>query len=232
MLELCTRKDKNGIPIASAEMLDRYASGILVEFQSNILKQQKAVDIFRLATVYFGVQIRKKTLTPDYSVLAMTTLEPVRVKIFDSTQGWVDIDLPEKTILVDESLYEAGQKARLHFVIAHELGHIACHKNVQFSVMKAKGVPEDTDKLDVQDTEDKAVPWAEWQADYMASALLMPKTPFCNAFQSYAGYGGGMEPMSEQRIAELAANLARDFQVSKQAAYIRMYKLDLVSLAA
>lgn len=60
MLELCTRKDKDGIPIASAEMLDRYASGILVEFQSNILRQQRAVDIFRLATVCFGVRIRKK----------------------------------------------------------------------------------------------------------------------------------------------------------------------------
>lgn len=232
MLELCTRKDKNGIPIASAEMLDRYASGILVEFQSNILRQQRAVDIFRLATTYFEVKIRKKTLTPDYSVLAMTTMEPVRVKIFDSTQGWVDIDLPERTILVDESLYEPGQEARLHFVIAHELGHIACHKNVHFNTMKAKDVPEDTDKLDVQDTEDKVISWAEWQADYMAGALLMPKTPFCNAFQSYVGDGREMEPMSKQRIAELAANLARDFRVSRQAAYIRMYKLNLVTLAA
>lgn len=232
MLELCTRKDRNGIPIASAEMLDRYASGILVEFQSNILRQQRAVDIFRLATVYFGVKIVKKTLTPDYSVLAMTALKQAAVKIFDSTQGWVDIDLPERTVLVDESLYGPGQEARLHFVIAHELAHIACHKNIHFSLMKTKDVPWNADDLDMEDVEEKAVPWAEWQADYMAGALLMPKTPFCNAFQGYAGYGRGNRSVSKQQAAELAANLAGDFCVSRQAAFIRMHQLNLVTLAA
>lgn len=230
MLELRVQKDKNGVPIVSAEMLDRFACGILVEFQSNILQKGEPVNIQQLAKNYFGVHVIKQSLTPDYSILAMTTLEPIVVTVFDSSQGWVDMNVQPDTILIDDSLFEPGQEARLNFVIAHELSHLACHKDIRFSIMKSKNMSKDVKAIDLTDKEEKAISWIEWQADYMASALLMPRAIFCKAFHRYAGSTKPYEQKSEREIAELATYLSETFRVSKQAAFIRMYKLDLVSV--
>ena len=77
--------------------------------------------------------------------------------------------------------------------------------------------------------------WLEWQADYMASAILMPEPTFIKAFEMLFSHYGLYVParavsaMRENRnlYFNMVRNLAHVFQVSNTAARIRVNDLIL-----
>lgn len=78
--------------------------------------------------------------------------------------------------------------------------------------------------------------WMDWQADYMASALLMPKSTFRSAAQNILrqasiteGYiTKGISNDWDRSIEAISFELAKIFQVSVQAAKIRCNKLGII----
>ena len=76
--------------------------------------------------------------------------------------------------------------------------------------------------------------WAEWQADSLAAALLMPREPFMEAARDELGMGlscyrGRMDSF---QYFESLARIAKQFQVSKNAACIRLKQLGLIRSVA
>ena len=73
----------------------------------------------------------------------------------------------------------------------------------------------------------------EWQADYLASALLMPEEPFMKAVENYMGFlkvgdyfeTTAIDPFKDVCAEGLAVYLANIFKVSLTSAKIRLKNL-------
>lgn len=80
-----------------------------------------------------------------------------------------------------------------------------------------------------------AVDWIEWQADYLAAALLMPQEVFYDCARSIIrsfGVSCGHLTVSSgtdrRQAFEIISKIAERFDVSYRAAQIRMIKLGLI----
>jgi len=119
------------------------------------------------------------------------------------------VAVTEGTVLI-ESLLVNNPKAygRYRFTLAHELGHWILHKHLY----KGTGFAAATYGLDKQ-TDDSI----EWQANYLAKAILMPIGQVKRGFHS-------MRESNSKKIITLAGI----FEVSKQAMEYRLKALGLV----
>ena len=132
-----------------------------------------------------------------------------------STRFNVDMDsyelvaVAEGTMLI-ESLLVNDPKAygRYRFTLAHELGHWLLHKNIY----KGTGIAAALYGTDKQ-TDDSV----EWQANYLAKAILMPVGQVKRGFHSMRGSNGNK-----------IITLAKVFEVSKQAMEYRLKELGLL----
>lgn len=105
----------------------------------------------------------------------------------------------EAALLEDEKSY-----SRLRFTLAHELAHYIIHKQV----FSGTGVAV---ALYNNDTDEDAT---EWQANYLAKAILMPNGQIKRCF--YA-----LRPVCKTK-SEYVCKMAEIFEVSKQAMEIRL----------
>ncbi len=74
---------------------------------------------------------------------------------------------------------------------------------------------------------DNKVDHAEFQANYLGAALLMPRDPFSQAFTEPAPEG--WRSLDERRKRRVVREVAGTFEVSKQAAAIRIKNLELAA---
>ena len=77
--------------------------------------------------------------------------------------------------------------------------------------------------------------WVEWQADYLAAALLMPRDVFYDYARSIIrtfgvprGYLTVSSGTDKRQAFEIISKIAERFYVSYRAAQIRMIKLGLI----
>ena len=142
-------------------------------------------------------------------------------------------------ICVDLSLAENQNEGRLCFTFAHETGHWMLHREYIDQACRT-GTDDAFIFCRVIDAKQKI----EWQADYFASCLLMPKEAVKSAF--YKCYGSGpltlyniksafsgpicFDPCVENwpKIADMVKEAGGFSNVSKQAMIIRLQDLGLV----
>jgi IrrE N-terminal-like domain len=126
--------------------------------------------------------------------------------IRDGALGSVDWTT-SKIRVSDEAMSNSG---RSKFTVAHEIGHVILH--VPILIAREKQIPLfESARVVLDDT-------IEWQADYFASALLMPKDVVSQTFGPLA--------LSAQAIQ--IGDVAEFFGVSNQAARLRLQELGLV----
>ena len=113
--------------------------------------------------------------------------------------------LIEASLLEDEKCY-----GRLRFTLAHELAHYILHKRI----FSGTGVAA---ALYNQDTDEDAT---EWQANYLAKAILMPNGQIKRCF--YA-----LRPVCRSK-SDFVCKMAEIFEVSKQAMEIRLREFALI----
>lgn len=110
---------------------------------------------------------------------------------------------------------EFPNEGRRRFTIAHEIGHIQMHvpmlvaRDKQPTLFDFPPGPHQDDSL-------------EWQADYFASALLMPRQLLVKHFGEAARLGQAIKP----------AEVADFFDVSRQAASIRLEEVGMIHRAS
>ena len=128
---------------------------------------------------------------------------------------------------------------RFRMTLAHEYGHVRFHDPVFQAADPTPDLyrgPNRPDRVvckrdniyDAPETD-----WMEWQAGYAAGALLMPITPLRRAvgdFFEANGLYGALDVDSAEGYA-LGKDIARLFQVSDDAACVRLKKLGLISSA-
>ena len=143
-------------------------------------------------------------------------------------------------VSVSASLTEdARRENRLRTTLTHEYGHVRFHGYLW------EIEPPTADLLRQQPNRDKIIckrdtmidavqtDWMEWQAGYICGALLMPKIAVTRLCREHVEAHGIYGPVSLQSPAgsQLIQTIVTAFQVSQEAARVRLLKLGLVTAA-
>lgn len=143
----------------------------------------------------------------------------------------------KRVIIIDSSL--KGDIHKFNFTLAHELGHLALHRNLKFKYDSQDATNEEETIIDYNSKKELKTDsdWMEWQANYYASALLMPTEIFKLALvfeQSKLGISRtgkifvDNQPCNQQAFYQLISLLSQRFEVSKSAVEFRLQKLKLI----
>jgi len=170
----------------------------------------QAVPIERIIENIFGLNIGYMRLTVAGDELGRMIYDDGYTTRFNPEKDDYElVRVQAGTILIESLLVnDLKQYGRYRFTLAHELGHWLLHKQL-FAGTGIAAATYGTDSL----TDDSA----EWQANYIAKAILMP------VGQVKRGFHGMREPNKNKII-----KLADIFEVSKQAMKIRLNELGLV----
>lgn len=252
MIDIKFRSKSNGVPILSKDDMDYIADNILRDYNEKVLGEPSALDIERFAEFYLGLQMDYQDLTHNRSLLGMMVFNDCQVPVYDATKQEAKyISVGEGTALIDNCLLEEDQKRRGRFTVGHEASHWIFHRKKYrvdpsqltiFSGSEEKTEPiircktvnvEGIAQKNRFSTDDD---WMEWQADYMSSALLMPKATFATAVQELfkqadileGYYEKGQDEDLDFWAEEMPMILADIFNVSIKAAAIRLKTLRFV----
>ncbi len=186
------------------------------------------IDPEVLVRALLGLDLEYRHLSNDGLTLGLTSFEEVGVQLFDTNEGELYF-LDGKTILVERDLHtDPGQCGRCNFTVMHEAGH---------QILKML-FPRDYGGVNArkviclrQDSAQKAMgDWDEWQANVLASYVLMPPELIHKAM-GYAGLSGKIKMLNRiwrQDEYNRFVNVSEILGVSKKALAIRMKQLDLL----
>jgi Zn-dependent peptidase ImmA (M78 family) len=156
-----------------------------------------AVPIEKIAE-WLGLNIEYQCLRKNGLILGETVYDKTFLPVFNIDKNRYElIFVNDNTILLDESLLDSRYEGRLRFTCAHELAHWLLHKDL-FTGMRQIAAQGNLRKSSEEH------PIAERQADYLATALLMPTGQVKRAFHAVRD--------TPKPITTLAAL----FEVSKQ----------------
>ena len=197
---------KNGVPIVSKKELDAIGERFVQDFQPDVLTNPAPVDIESFVECYLG-------MTPDYQFLSHNGIY-LGMTVFNDTNN---------------------QKHRYRFTLCHEGSHDILHSGffsynpnqlsmfdldlapmIQCRVDNSTPRKADTKYWDDHD-------WMEWQANRLASAILMPISAVALLAQKH--------PKSLKSTKDrffLIQHTADTFDVSAEAATYRLKELGYI----
>ena len=128
-----------------------------------------------LLTKLLGLNIEYHHLSPDRSILGMTSFQEIGVEIFEEANPNTFFLLDGKTVLIEKDLTKStNQRGRFNFTTMHE----GSHQILQMLYPNEYGVKGNTQihfyKANAE-SYNQDFDWEEWQANTLASALLLPK---------------------------------------------------------
>lgn len=246
---------KTGVPILSKDEIDAYAMSLLAEYDKGLVGSVQPVPIEDIVECHLSLDVDYKHLSLDESILGQMTFSDGYTKVFNLKTGEEEFIRTNKgTIIVEDNLLQdERQEGRLRFTYAHEASHWVLHRhryetnenqgslfdeNVEAAAVRclSRNIENDRvfSRLKGKTATDED--WLEWQADYMASAILMPKRPFLAASYSLLkAYNSRKnyiyldeQPCNISMYMSVVDHLASLFNVSKRAAQIRLAKFGLV----
>lgn len=194
---------------------------------SSVLK----VDIVTLARELIGLNVEYHRLSPDQRILGVTSFFNVAYRTFDDEEQQDEqyVELDGKTILIESAL-DTYSKGRKNFTIAHETSHHILKRLYpqEYGVMYRRGRVH----FYRENSMVRRVPvdWEEWQANVLASVILLPAECIRASMLKY-GLGEKMKrlnrvfcPNEYDRFSEMAASMG----ASKTALALRMKQLGLL----
>lgn len=156
----------------------------------------------------------------------------------------VTIFLPFKKphIKISEKLQKYKYKVnRLRTTLAHELGHVIIHDPLWQREFSKLQLPFDTNEQRIQICKRKTLfsknepnyehyDWIEWQANYFASALLMPKNAIYKAYRKFTSERKIFSQISDDSsdANDLINLLSQEFQLSNEAVRVRLKQMKIL----
>jgi len=187
----------------SKSTLEAIARRTLLDYNARYSDEPPGSVPLELMAENIGLSIEYACLSSNGNALGKTAFEDGLTPVYDKArQKYVNIETTAGTIFIDEALIKnPALHGRYRYTLAHEMSHWILHRYIFANY--------DLNFYEVNKRE------IEWQADYLAQNLLMPKGQVQKAF--YA------------RIYDLTSlpDLAKIFGVSKQAMGIRLDTLGL-----
>ena len=167
-----------------------------------------------------GLRVAYRRLSPDGSILGMTSSAEAWVSLPDDTGGEILWPLDGSSVLIEEALRRDPRLlGRLHFTLAHELGHQVVYR-----------LDPVVPRFHCRSLAHTVTDWEEWQADAIGAALLMPRQAIEDAM-FFFGLGEKMTVLSRKYSEFRFQNFCRmadALQVSRTALSYRMEQLGLL----
>lgn len=176
-------------------------------------KFPQAVPLERIIEEVFELEIDYMRLTIAGDELGRMIYDNGYTTRFNSQKDDYElVSVRAGTILIETQLVKNPmQYGRYRFTLAHELAHWILHKRL----FAGTGIAAATYKTDSLDDDS-----AEWQANYLATAILMPVGQVKRGF-----YQMRTEKLTDKGRVEKLAGL---FEVSKEAMGYRLKDIGLV----
>ena len=194
----------------------------------------RKIDPELLATHVLRLKLDYAHLSLDGTTLGLTSFDEVGIEVFDQTDEAVFYLMDGHTILIEEGLNrDCSCVGRRNFTIAHE----AAHQIFKMLYPYAYGTQNKSKKpihfyrpISEADACKRIKDWEEWQANTLASALLMPERI---VKQGMFLFGLGekiniLNPLYRKEVFSRFRCLAEFLGVSQQALSIRMKHLGLL----
>lgn len=211
------------MPYLSRDQIEQMAETVLCRYRAECLPQKKLcyrVDPTELAEM-LGFSVDYHHLTKNGSVLGMTASVPMWASICDDGGSRIFYELDGHTLLIEKRLLLPNLTGRRHFTIAHELAHQIINRSFPGEFCADNRICCDYRRSTPCR---KVSNWHEWQADALASSLLLPQDAVLDAMFIY-GLGEHIKVLSRKyseyrylRFCEMAEFL----QVSRTALAFRI----------
>ncbi len=184
----------------------------------------------KLITDLLGLKLEYHHLSLDGSVLGLTTpFSDVQYKVFDFADEESYCTLDGKTILIEKDLNaDVSQVGRCNFTKTHEAGHQIL--KMLFPNDYGGSFKRIHFYLSSQPPSCKTIDWLEWQANGIASAILMPKEIIKQAMFlfSFGEKTNIINKVYATKEYEQFSAMANFLGVSKTALSIRLSQLGLI----
>ena len=248
MLELKTSYTFSQVPYITYDALEEYAMRVVYDFAPERLRSPGSLDVDAFLEFYLGLTVDFRRICYNKRVLGMTAFNDGTVEVMDEETGKiVDLPVTAGTVIIDSSLNSKRNEARRRFTMIHEGGgHWLLHKKAfaednpfgpagvyenQYLAAKEGRIDYSRSRKERNDIERM-----ERQADFLASAILMPKPALREAFKDYFRFYNdtprrivrGTSPMDDCYAKQLPEYIAGIFNVSNRAALIRLEKLTAI----
>jgi hypothetical protein len=177
-----------------------------------------------LLSALLGLSVEYRQLSPDGSVLGMTSYEEVGVEL-PGTEGELYF-LDGETVLIETFLLDPSQTGRRNFTLVHE----GCHHVLKLLFPRDYGsVPSARRVLRYRGLSDSSSR-EEWQVERLTASVLMPRALVEQAMflSGQEGRIGMLNALWRPREYERFCDMCVLLGVSRQALSIRMKELGLL----
>jgi Zn-dependent peptidase ImmA (M78 family) len=234
------------MPYITYDALDDYATAVVRDALPMCLTVPCAIDAEWFAEFYLGLQVEYRRLSRDRTILGMTAFNAGCVQVYDERGLEQTIPVTAGTVIIESVLTSKRNAARRRFTVAHESAHYLIHRKA-FAADNPLGVvgafenrylAAKTGRVDYSRSKKERtdVECMERQADFLASAILMPKPTLRMAYRDFFRCFGekprrivrGVNPLDDCYARQLTEYTANIFGVSKRAALIRLEKLGAI----
>lgn len=211
----------------TSEELERIAEHWLKRYDPERLIKTKSIEVYNVVESLLGVPYDWKRLSPDGSILGLTTFEDGNIPVWEKRNGvWVQNKLYCEcgTIVIEESLTTLPYRGRENFTVIHEVFHQILHKSYfQGKRVKAKlALNRSIGRMSVLKTDDD---FCEFQANICAAAFLMPRELVKRTLVKMTG--SNRICLANYRNNAIIKGMAEIFSVSKSAMRNRLENLEL-----
>lgn len=248
MLELETSYSLTQVPYITYDALEEYAENLIRDFSPDNLHNPSAVDVDRFIEYYLGLNIDFRHISYDRVILGMTAFSDGVIEVLNvNTNQPESMFLKRRTVIIDTSLSLKRNVKRRRFTMAHEASHWLLHRKAlapenpfgNIGAFQNQFLAAKLGKVDYSRSEKERndIERMERQADFLASAILMPRPALRETYikffkskneKSRIIIKNGNNPIDISYANQLSQYVSEIYNVSKRAALIRMEKLGAI----
>ena len=238
------------VPILSKQRLEQIANTHTQAFSHFDGKDEPEFSVWKFAVSYLGMEVRYEWLSNCIYMLGMSVFtDNYPVPIYNPDTKKVSIKrFGKDTILLDKSLDTVPlySVSKSRFTLMHECAHQILHQD--YNRMRKPAGEGGLAAYSLVDSGDNSrtkmnpqkewtdIEWMEWQADYLAAALLMPKhriDQFLKESDILSEYQDSVKAkqFEERAYRRFVMQLADAFKVSETTAKIRMANMGFKRLS-
>ncbi|HGI4759906.1 TPA: XRE family transcriptional regulator [Streptococcus agalactiae] len=220
---------KDWVPYIRKKDFDAIAEKFLRKYYPQALTQPTPVPVETIVSE-MGLSIHQEKLTIDNSVFGKMVFKDTDVEVIEDEQ-LVSDHFNKGSILVDKDVVFKRNVGSYNNTVIHECVHWELHKvfhEVKMVLDKDHSQVSSWTEENLADSSMwTSLDWMEWQANGIAPRILMPKVQtrikIRELFQTLTLVNPDIS--RSELVQEVVDNLATFFEVSRQAAKIRMIDL-------
>ena len=208
------------MPILTKLDIEKLSRRVLANYLRQLDRPPERIDPIDFSERMLGLRFKATDLLLGKNILGLTSLADIEITVpYDNGQTQVLV-LDGKTAYIDRQLMDIGNRGRLNFTMMHEAAH---HLLDMF-------FPEERHPILCRAAGSEMFDRIEWQANVMASCLLMPRELVRKTMHEL-GLGKMSRQVHKIYLASDYSKLSRMAEklgVSKTALFIQLNQLGLM----